>query len=316
MLQTDRRQHERRSFEQDVLCYIDGNRLDGRTADISVSGLFLYTRHFQNFPVGAIVALVFEDVGVPPGTAFMFARVMRHQAEPDPGVGLLWQKAVCAASSLPLKRVLKRLFGFVDPVVTSKELPDRGLVQFVFHFPGCPAPDGTPAASAPLELDRPEPSGSGAVRQGGTVSRDAPRREAVASNPAVSSPASAGRRGPVTSQIDSRKSRQTVDIQGVLEGAGIPVAVKIAWLGLGAVGVESPWSPADPDMPMLLRFQIPTREGSVDLRCNTRLKSVDIGKAGRPTSLELMVKDVDEGGQPGLLVRYLKWLALRQMAKD
>jgi hypothetical protein len=343
----DRRQHPRRPFEAEVLCYIDGNRLDSRTADISTGGLFLRTPRFENFPAGAIVALVFEDLGVPPGTAFLFARVMRHQAGPNPGVGLHWERAVCAGSPLPLQRVVNRLFGFADVPVTSRELPERGMTQFIFRFPTATDPaaapaepvraDPAPAQPAPapaaprapsayrvsevpaaLELDRPEPAARG--RTSMAIPRDpvppVPPEPPAPKPPAAPPEAAGGRKGPLTSQIDTRGTRQIVDMPAFLEAGGVPIPVRMRWIGMGAAGVDCPWVPADPEMPLLLRFEIPTREGPVELKCNSRLRSSDLGKGGRTPALELAVKDVDEAGHAGLLVRYLKWLAFRQLAKE
>jgi hypothetical protein len=335
----DRRQHPRRPFEAEVLCYIDGNRLDSRTADISTGGLFLRTPRFENFPAGAIVALVFEDTGVPPGTAFLFARVMRHQAGANPGVGLHWERAVCAGSPLPLQRVVNRLFGFADVPVTSRELPERGLTQFIFRFPTATNPVAEPVETAParpaptqsaprapstyrvsdasaaLELDRPEPAASG--RTSMAIPRDPVLPEPPAPKlPAATQEAPGGRKGPLTSQIDTRSTRQVVDMPAFLEASGVPIPVRMRWIGLGAAGVDCPWVPADPEMPLLLRFEIPTREGPVELKCNSRLRSSDLGKGGRTPALELAVKDIDEAGHAGLLVRYLKWLAFRQLAKE
>lgn len=301
---SDRRQHARRPLEQEVLCYIDGGRLDSRTADISAGGLFLRTERYQNFPEGAVVAIVFEEAGIPPGTAFLFARVMRHQSAPRPGVGLQWERAVGAGSPEPLKRVLKRLFAFPDPRLEARDVPERGLTQFVFRFP--PAPS--------LELDR--PASTARQRISVAMPKPEPRAEApavVQGRPAAEAPRTPG---PLTTQIDSRGARQAVDLPATLEAAGFPIQVRLRWIGLGAAGLDCPWVPVDPDMPLLLRFEIPTREGAVAIRCNARVRSSDLGKGGRSPTVDLALKDIDEGGQGGLLVRYLKWMAIRQMSRD
>ncbi len=335
MEQGDRRQFQRRPFDSEVLCYIDGNRLDSRTADISTGGLFLHTQRYQNFPAGAIVGLVFEDTGVPPGTAFLFARVVRHQETPRPGVGLHWERAVCAGSPLPLKRVVNRLFGFEDIDVASREIAERGLTQYVFRFP--PSPDsvvaqaGSPSSMArpkepppavrtpepppALELDRSETRTQ--ARAPIAIPRDAPCGDSPIPAPPGKEPdAGAGHRGPLTGQIDTRGARQALDVPAVLEALGVPIPIRLRWIGVGAAGVDCPWVPVDPDIPMLLKFEIQTREGAAQIKCNARLRSSDLGKGGRTPALELTIKDIDEGGRSGLLVRYLKWLAFRQLAND
>ena len=55
---SERRQHPRRVSRQDVFCYIDGNRFDACSEDLSAGGMFLRTDGRVEVAVGTIVGLV------------------------------------------------------------------------------------------------------------------------------------------------------------------------------------------------------------------------------------------------------------------
>ena len=210
-----------------------------------------------------------------------------------------------------MRRVLKRLFGIESAVFVQREVPERGLTQYVFRFDAHAASK----ASTVLELDRPEPANMAR----GPVSSHV-GSSSVAEGPAIdpgSASSGTGRpSGPLSRQIDIRSTRQAVDFPAFLEAVGVPIAVRLRWIGSSSAGVDCPWVPMDPDMPMLLKFDLPTREGAVTLNCNVRMRASDMGKGGRLPAVDLVIKDIDEAGHPGLLVRYLKWLACKQMSND
>ncbi len=158
----ERRQHPRRVLDEDVLAYLDGDRLDAHTGNISEGGLYLRCSRPEEFPLGASVALVFHDPVPPGGEVFLVARVVRHQPGVDGGVGMQWDRAVVAGSADPLRRVVRRLFGINDPVLEVRMLPDRGGRQHTFRFtrrdewPAGRKVVETPRAAPPPDVVRPQ----------------------------------------------------------------------------------------------------------------------------------------------------------------
>ena len=88
------RQFARRPFIEDIFCYVDGERLDARSVDLSVGGVFLQTDRGLDVPVGAVVAVVLKNRVETEGTIFLFGKVVRCQPGERSGFGVRWEKAV------------------------------------------------------------------------------------------------------------------------------------------------------------------------------------------------------------------------------
>ncbi|MFH1530714.1 MAG: PilZ domain-containing protein [Pseudomonadota bacterium] len=98
----DRRGNERQERSVEFFCYINGQRFDSTTFDISAGGVFLRTDHALDVGVTAIVAPKGErdrvttqgnapavDIG-----AVLVGLVVRKQEEPVRGVGIQWVRCV------------------------------------------------------------------------------------------------------------------------------------------------------------------------------------------------------------------------------
>jgi hypothetical protein len=333
----DRRQQPRRPLDEEVLAYLDGDRLDARTGNISEGGLYLRSSRPEEFPLGASVALVFRDPVPPSGEVFLVARVVRHQAGLEGGVGLRWDRAVTIGDAEPLRRVLRRLFKFNDPVLEVLQLPDRSARQHTYRFTRrdeWPAgrkvvdvPPAVPPPAPPPPRQAPEPQRVTEPPRGPDPQPPAPEPARVAiPMPAVplesgrvpgSMPLDSGRiPGSVPQPPDPIDHRQALDLPGTLEFAGAAVPVRLCWMGSGSAGVECAWLPADPDALLRLRFQIPLRQDPVDIQGPARVRSVDRIPGGHPAVLELSLGPMDEGGHRGVLLRYLLWLGRQQASGE
>jgi len=87
-------------------------------------------------------------------------------------------------------------------------------------------------------------------------------------------------------------------------------------MGPGLAGVESPWVPAEPSAEMILRFQIPARDSPANVQGTVRACAVNRGADGSPACIELSLGTMEEGQHRGILMRYLRWLAQKQVSGE
>ena len=90
----DSRQFPRREFVEEVFCYVDGERLDARSSNLSVGGIFVETERGAQIPVGAVVAVVLKNRVAELGSIFLFGKVVRRAPDSPTGLGVRWEKAV------------------------------------------------------------------------------------------------------------------------------------------------------------------------------------------------------------------------------
>jgi hypothetical protein len=88
----ERRQQERIARKIPFYCYVDGQRFDSETLNISASGAFLQTD--DTIALKAPVLLLPKTARESKPALLVVGHVARHQQEPVRGVGIVWRKAV------------------------------------------------------------------------------------------------------------------------------------------------------------------------------------------------------------------------------
>ena len=271
----ERRQHERRPLDESVFCHIDGSRLHARSCDVSLGGMFLRTTRHDQIPLGALVAVVFKGPLDPTQTVFLFARAVRQQTTPVPGIGLTFEKAVATGAEDGLALFLKRMFGLQSPALRTVE-GDRGPKRCIFTFePVREAPAAPPARAAP--------------------------------RPAASPPSPAA-------EVDVKTMRTPVNTPAEIEFEGDESQGTIRKVGVTGMLLESGRVPKQIGTTVNVRFTVATREGSKPIGCAGRLASWEQGGSPPRYLLDLEIVEWDEGRNIGLVKRYLKWLYVRNLA--
>lgn len=171
---TDKRKHPRWDVDKEIFCYVDGDRLDARSGNISLGGMFLCTDRAESIPMDSLVGLVFRSSEVEQHTTFLFGKVVRKQEFPDEGVGLMWEKAVTVGPPEMLVTFLKRLFSIERPTIIEETAGPKAKNKSIFKFEslereiplGAPSPE--PSAETAEPVARP-PTPSGRFQKGLTI---------------------------------------------------------------------------------------------------------------------------------------------------
>ena len=97
---TERRKHDRVAKELRFHCYIDGNRFDSATVNISQGGAFLRTP--DPIPTGAVVVAVPHQQFLKDYPVMLVGKVLRRQNASDKGLGVEWLRCVTRSGFRPL----------------------------------------------------------------------------------------------------------------------------------------------------------------------------------------------------------------------
>ena len=254
MTPTERRQHPRRSFEGDVYTYIDGNRLDSESIDVSEGGALFRTD--QELPIGAHVAMVFKKQAQLKEPVFLIGRVQRRHTDLCPGVGLQWTKAVTQAAPSELIWFLATVLGVKDAQVDHAREPGHWNMLAMHRFPGPTAPGGAGVDAG----------------EGGESLVDAARLAArVLSGdrtPDGFSPKSPGysrtdEDGSLTVRIAKSGLRAPAGLDGILDTGEGSESVRITHLGSSSLFVQTGAKPPAQSDSIRLSFEVPAKGGGI-----------------------------------------------------
>jgi hypothetical protein len=288
---SDSRQYPRRPFAERIFCYVDGERLDACTRDLSAGGLFFEAGRARDVPTGAVVAVVLKDRVEELGTLFLFGRVVRHGATDTSGLAVRWEKAVGPIDKERMATALREVFRIRAFGIEEGSVPSTGQVISVFRF--VPevlddgAGDGTPRVENPVG-----PELFGGLR---------PDWKTHQGN------------GPVTQEIDVTRVGIQTNVKAVLAFDGASVQGRVSWLSTTRLRFVTRMVPADETLLLAISFDIPTRTGAVTVTCHGRVASVEREEGESASSLVIDVERIDERGQPGVLRRYVRWLHAREI---
>lgn len=294
---SDRRSHPRRQLEETVYGYIDGRRIDARTADISAGGVFLASRQATSIPKGALLGIVFQDESAVRHRVFVFGRVVRHEDFPRPGVGLAWERAVTAGPRAELVAFLMNVVGVTRTQAELNTSDDEGGNRRVFTFPSRatePAADAEPTPSVPTA-----PLKRSSVLQEYTT---------------PSAPGGPRRPGPVTQQVTVDGLRARTDLMAIIDAGARPFPATVSMLGVKGATLELDVALTGKLDDVELALDIPIRDAAVPLRCRCSVSSIQARPNGS-LSVDVVFRKIDEGTTPGVLQAYVRWLFQRSMAQ-
>ncbi|MBM4370558.1 MAG: PilZ domain-containing protein [Deltaproteobacteria bacterium] len=322
----------RRAFRwlqrEDVVCYFQGDRLGGSSANLSSGGMFLAST--EELPTGSRVALLFRPRFAEETPIFLVARVVRREIAPEPGLGLQWLKAVTSASPLQLAGFLGRLLQ-IDIAGEIKEHADPAAGETVAEYV---FPAGREAEKGRTQQDRvararqalaslsvevvhsdlyrsthPEPP---APPPG---PRPAAPRPAAAPAPTPPPAVPAAPSGPLTHRVDNRRVFAPCDLPATLMVEGRSHPARIRGLSTFGMFLETPLRLA-PDAVAGVVFDLRTRSGDARLAIRCRVVGQKAAKAGWGEGLDLEIMDPGDPLGTALLKRYVRWLHFRAVSED
>lgn len=305
---SERRRYERRALQADVYCYIEGQRVDVRSSDISQGGMFIETDQ-PVLPGTELAVVVKEHLLEGNRPVFLTARVMRRQVAPVRGVGVRWEKATTPGDEASLREFLEANLGITPKGIKEQPHGDAGLVQAVYRFPL----EAEDFESAPVVEDAPPILGGGEDTIEGLDDEEATIQdldEALQSELAAR-PSSAG---PLTQEIAKGASQAPADLKATLSVGADSHPVRISSLGPENAFVTTNTA-LEPAAKLQLRFGIMARGGVVDIAVHATVISAGRDHRSGRRGVLVRITHVDEGGTRGILRQYIRWLHFNSIRK-
>ncbi len=290
----NRRQFERRPLAEKLFGYLDGQRFDVASANVSEGGLFLRVDDPARVPLGARLALVFRREAALRDRIFLVAHVVRHQAEPA-GLGLRWVKALAGGNPLDLARFLELLLGLPRDATLPRIQPEAGGTRVVYRFPSAP--------EVRVDVLPPDVTARGVVET-------MPRLEPPPPPPDAGLPEVAG---PVTQQIAVDAIRAPTRLPAALRTASKTQRVTIVALGARGLIAHLESIATGPFDRLEVAFTVPAGGLELPVNCVARLTAIEPLTTGGAVSLDLELTSLDEGANPGVVRQYVRWLHHRAM---
>jgi hypothetical protein len=192
----ERRQHDRVQKEVQFCCYIDGQRFDSASVNISGGGAFLKTR--DSIPPETVVVVVPKDHHIKQFPVMLVGKVLRRQEDAQ-GLGITWLRCVTRAG-------IRRLWQFIEaypelwetiPPLPPREILANPCIGFDFITNQFFTPKGSGGAPAnggngPARNRKPAPKNLPGGREPSDKTRpirviketSAPAKEAIPVEPA------------------------------------------------------------------------------------------------------------------------------------
>ncbi len=294
----NRRKSERRHFEEEIYTYVEGNRLDADSQDVSAGGAFLRT--WQTIPVDAKIAVVFKKQAQTTSPVFVVGKVVRSQTDPAPGVALVWEKALTMGAPSELEWFLSAMFGLVAPVVKMEKEPGKWEMLAVYRFG---ASDDDKQGADDQAKSTFDASSHQTVRQ-------FPLEALAADYP------SADEDGSLTVRIAKSGLRAPAGIDGELVMGDDTQTVRITHLGASSMFVQTGMAPPDSHAVAVVRFSIRTTSEEVPIICQCRVTASDAGADTGIPGVDLEFIRVDEGPEAGILKKFVRWLHFEALTED
>jgi hypothetical protein len=330
-MSVDKRQFPRKLLEDDIYCYLDGNRFDAMSRDVSAGGLFLKTK--RPVPMGTAVALVFNTEGEA-GSApvFLVGNVVRHQSEPVIGVGIKWKRAVTQGEAEHLKTFLDQKMGLQGAFVLQERWGAR-QTRCVYRFPvlnfcemNKPVASEKKGTTAPPPPPKPKPAklvesvdktahvlnrmDVQVVRTtGGVEKRDvAPLRDHVHKQSGKDTP------GPLSVVVQRGEALAPTNLPAIIAYRGRRHKGTVEAIGIRGLYVTTPLKPRALSDLMTVAFKLTGKDGAeIPVHCKCRLLYDSSAAGEEHPGLELEIESYDEKGPKGIFWTYLKWLHFRSI---
>lgn len=314
----ERRRAKRWIQEEEVVCYFEGDRLGACSKDLSKTGMFLATA--KDVPIGQRIALIFRPRFSEETPIYLVGQVMRRQAEPIPGFGVQWIKAITDASPLQLSNFLKSLLD-VDAVegIEEGDYEATGAAAASYTFRAARRQPKAPPKQKRNVLELLDKlnvevvhSHDYKVRTPG-AEEAAQRRAEAKPRPAPEQPARPS--GPLTMRVDNQKVYAPCQLSGTLMIQGVQRDVAIRGLATWGLFVETEATPPEgADVGMV--FDLRTKSGDARLVLQCEVVAQKAAKAGWSAGLDLKIVNPGDPLGAALLKRYVRWLHFRAVADD
>lgn len=289
--QVERRQYPRKPLQKQVFCYVEGQRLDAETADISARGALIRTVWTDSANGEALVSVSFRSREPEVRDVFLFGRVERVQEGPTRGFALSWVRAVTTGPRVGLVTLLRDVLSVPEDLIEGQRLAPDGKPCKVFHFDGLDARKEAAAVRPATVPGLREPRVP-------TSEHDWKRYPT---------------RGPLTRTLEATTDREPITLKALLVSGETRRNVRITSLGQVSLALDLKGNLEGIGETATVRFNVPLRRGVGLVAVTGRVTRSATRPAEGIALLELSIDSLDEADRPGVLERYLRWLRQRTL---
>ena len=346
----DRREHEREKRTVEFFCYVNGQRFDSTSFDISAGGAFLRTDHELTDGITALVAPKGERVKAE--GAVLVGQVVRQQDDPVKGVAIKWVRCVSRKGIQPVFDLLAFYLGLFPaslpmpmPSVANAETVAYDFQRRRFFIPRILSSASrskekdeakralAEAAKSVVDQMMTYPSRDQAQKAQEATVAPAPAPDdslpTVQEMPAVilpmESPAEISEppeymqdewTGPVTSVVDRRDSWVPVTVAVEFFSGGIVRRGTVRFIGADGLYLISQRVPGDLDGAVIITYPVPVKGNPLSLYLVCKVVRIDRIVEGGVSGLELEIRSVRKEPVQGLFKRYVKYLYFRMFSEE
>ena len=274
----ERRGAERHDVRRWSCCYLDGNRFDTESLDISASGVFLETD--RQVPRGAPMVVVFDqDAGTP---IYLVGRVVRQQKNPA-GLGVIWVRAITSAEKAVMVQFLETVL-FLGPHFKAPEMYRSNDGKIFCEFRHTPLPEDLESQPT-VAPDNPEPAKKRAMQ------------------------------GPLTQFVWDPETTISVDFLLRANLGGTTCEVTLAQLGTARVAIQSAVAPIDRQATIEIELPIRSKGTLIPVALRCQLESIRKLENSNRCELWLRISEVSDESLPGGYEHYIKRLACANLTR-
>lgn len=298
----EKRQHLRILKRVDFYCYVDGQRFDSASVDVSAGGAFLATD--DDLRLGAVVLIFPKPEKGMENPAMLVGRVMRRQQAPRVGLGVRWDGCI---SRRGVQGISDFLADYLE--LETASLPDadsRVASSQAVAFDFSKGRFYIPSLSELPDLE--QMAATGQVDPVGWAGLAMPQPEALV---APSRFSRSEESGAITTILSRQRGRLPVSVAVQLLVSDIKYEGRITALGITSVYISMPQPAEVRSGQVTVFFPVPVEQPPIMLRLQC-----DILRVERPTrvdigGLDLAIRMVEQRLHPGLFERYVKFLFYR-----
>jgi hypothetical protein len=300
MSSSDRRRFPRYEKQIDFYCYVNGQRFDSSSVDMSRGGAYLETNDEPQ--PHSLVVIVPKALRTRQSAVALVGAVRRSGAHPVRGVGVEWLRCV---SRRGMQDVYVFLSEFLDIQRDAVETPSTDVTNSnvaaynfrteSFYVPDIPYASERGILVGPLPGD-PEPK---------------PPADSVRNLPLNKGP----EQGIVTGMLATSGGRVPVDFPVKMILGDSSYEGKAKALGTKAILVAIPDDLEQEGAMVVLHFPVPMKEETTWVRMLCAVMKLDTGPELGYRALDLRIVEMLYEKRPGLFDRFVRYLCHRMLTR-
>lgn len=298
----NRRQHVRVSKEVDFYCYVDGQRFDSASVDISAGGAFLSTA--DELRIGAVVLIFPKPEKGKDNPAMLVGRVVRAQAQAPQGLGVRWDGCI---SKQGVQGIADFLADYLEIDAATLPTPDEVVMgSKVAAYEFGKGRFYVPSVGELPDLE--QVAATGQIDPVGWAGLATPQPEALLARSRYSHSQESGA---VTTILSRQRGRLPVSVPVELVVDDMKHTGRITALGITSIYVSMPKQAEVVRGQVRVFFPVPIEKPPLVIRLHCEVMRKD-----RPTrvdagGLDLAVRMIEQRQHPGVFERYVKFLFYR-----